>query len=323
MWIKRNWFPIGLFVAIATGILLAQTSVNLNPGGWTNRIIVIVLFLIAGVKLPTERIVQDLTNWRLHVFIQLFIFVITPVYFLSASLLFGDTLDGQILVGIYALAVLPTTVSTGVVLTQSSGGNAVAALFNAAVANVAGIIISPLLLSLLLSSSGRALPAEELLRTLQSLALNMLLPIIVGQALRAVASAWAKAHGKKLGVLSNLLILSIVLLSFVRIGADPRFIAAGADLLGPAVYVVVSHLILLSLAWAGARILKFEERDLITTLFVAPQKTLALGAPLLSIYFAGQDILGYALLPLIIYHTGQILIAGVLKGLPLMKRYAE
>lgn len=323
MWLKRNWFLVGLFLSIAAGIGLAQLDVDLNPGGWTSRIIVIVLFLIAGVKLPTERIIQDLSNWKLHLFVQVFIFIVTPLYFLSASLLFRDTLDGQILVGIYALAVLPTTVSTGVVLTQSSGGNGVAALFNAAVANVAGIIISPLLLSLLLSSSGRALPTDELVQTLRSLALNMLLPIIAGQGIRAVASSWAKTHSRRLGVISNALILSIVLLSFVRIGADPRFAAAGPALVAPALYVVFSHVVLLGLVWLAGRVLRFEDRDLITVIFMAPQKTLALGAPLLSIYFAGQDVLGYALLPLIMYHSSQILIAGILKGLPLMKRYAE
>ena len=323
MWVKRNWFVIGLFVAIAVGLLLAQLDADLNPGGWTNRIIVIALFFIAGVKLPTERILQDLTNWRLHLFIQLSVFVVSPLYFLTAGWLFSDAFDGQLLVGFYALAVLPTTISTGVVLTQSSGGNGVAALFNAALANVAGIIVSPLLLSLLLSSSGRALPTDELAGVLRSLALNMLLPVLLGQLVRNRAREVAVRWGKHLGNLSNLLILLIVVLSFVGVGGDPRFSRIGGELILPGLYVMVSHLILLALAWAGGKALKLGDRDLIATLFLAPQKTLALGAPLLAIYFAGQDVLGYALLPLIMYHPWQILVAGIVKGLPLMKRYTE
>lgn len=313
-WVRKNWFLLGLVVAMVTGFLLAERGQLLNPHGSTNRVIVLILFLITGLKLPSDRIKQDLATPRLHIFLQLFIFVLVPLYFLTAIPLFRNAMDGQLLVGIFALAVLPTAVSSCIVFTQSSGGNVVAAVFNSSLANTAGIFVSPLLLSLLLSSSGRALPISQLLDTLQSLALNMLVPIVVGQLARIWLREWATTNSKRLGVVSNALILLVVVFAFARTGANPDVAEYASDLIGPFFYLTGSHLILLALAYAGARLLRFEREDIITTLFVAPEKTLALGAPLLTIFFAGQEILGVALLPLVIYHPWQLFVAGILVG---------
>ena len=313
-WVRKNWFLLGLVVAMVTGFLLAERGQLLNPGGWTNRVIVIVLFLITGLKLPSDRIKQDLATPRLHVFLQLFIFVLVPLYFLTAIPLFGNAMDGQLLVGIFALAVLPTAVSSCIVFTQSANGNVVASVFNASLANTVGIFLSPVLLSLLLSSSGRALPTSQLLSTLQSLVLNMLVPIVVGQLARIRLREWASRNSKKLGVVSNALILTVVVFAFARTGANPDVATYAPDLIGPFFYLTGSHLLLVALAYLGTRLLKLNRKDTITTLFVAPEKTLALGAPLLTIFFEGQDILGVALLPLVIYHPWQLFVAGIMVG---------
>jgi len=319
-WLQKNWFLAGLLVALALGFLLAPWSEHISLGGWTSNVVVFTLFLIAGLTLPTDRIAQDLSRVRLHIYIQLFIFLLVPLYFQTARLFFAEQMEGALLVGIFALSVLPTTISTGVVLTQSSGGNSVAALFNAALANTAGILISPLLLSLLLSTSGRALPLTELLSTLRDLALNMLLPILLGQLLRIKLKHWVTKHKKKLGIASNSLILVIVVLVFSRTAADPRFTELARQLGWPALYIALSHLLLVALAILGAKLLRLPDEDQVAAMFMAPQKTLALGAPLLTIYFSGQSVAGFALLPLLIYHPLQILVAGILKALPLVRR---
>ncbi|MFW5814038.1 MAG: bile acid:sodium symporter [Spirochaetota bacterium] len=313
-WLKKNWFLVGLVVAMAIGFVLAERGALLNPDGWTNRVIVFVLFLITGLKLPSDRIGRDLATPRLHLFLQLFIFVVTPLYFLTAVPLFSGAMDGKLVVGIFALAVLPTTVSSCIVFTQSAGGNTVAAVFNAALANAAGIFVSPLLLSLLLSTTGRALPVSQLLATLQGLALNMLVPIVAGQLLRLQLRTWVSRRSASLSFASNLLILLIVLLAFAHTAANPAFGRYAAELPLPILYLLASHVLLLALAALGARLLKLERADRTTVLFVAPQKTLALGAPLLTIFFAGQDLLGVALLPLVIYHPWELFVAGVLVG---------
>jgi solute carrier family 10 (sodium/bile acid cotransporter), member 7 len=311
-WLKRNWFLIGLLLAMALGLGLGGWQRRLNPDGWTNRAVVLVLFLITGLKLPSERIGRQLANVRVHLLVQTFIFAVVPLWFLTAIPVFGDALDGQLLVGILALSVLPTTVSSCIVLTDRAGGNTVAAVFNAALANMGGILLSPLLLSLLLSSSGRALPADQLLSTLRGLALNMLLPIAVGQGLRFLAADWVRRRAGALGVGANGLILLIVVLAFARTAENPAFVNHARQLIWPGLYLMASHLVLTGLAWLSGALLRLGDAERIAVLFVAPQKTLAMGAPLLTIFFQGQDILGIALLPLLIYHPWQLLVAGLL-----------
>ena len=73
---------------------------------------------------------------------------------------------------------------------------------------------------------------------------------------------------------------------------------------------------MLSLAYTGAKLLRFPPENIISILFAAPQKTLAMGVPLLSTFFADSpEILGIALLPLIFYHPWQLLMSGFLPGL--------
>jgi sodium/bile acid cotransporter 7 len=315
-WIRKNWFLLGILCALVAGYFLAGRAESLNPGGWTNRIVILVLFLITGLTLPSDRIRQDLATPRLHVLIQLFIFVIGPALFLTAGLFFQDTMDGKLLTGIYALAVLPTTVSSCIVFTQAAGGNTVAAVFNASFANTVGIFISPLLLSLLLSNSGRGLPAGQLLGTLRDLALNMLLPIAVGQLVRIPVRAWIDRNRKKFGIASNALILVVVVLAFSRTASNPDFARYAGELPWALAYLAAVHILLVIMVRGASSLLRLSREDRITAMFVAPQKTLALGAPLLTLYFSGQDTLGVALLPLIFYHPFQLLVAGVLRSMP-------
>jgi solute carrier family 10 (sodium/bile acid cotransporter), member 7 len=322
--LQKNWFVIGILVALVLGVVFSGFGSSLNEGSWATTVLVVLLFLILGFTLPSETITTGLKNLRLHLFVQAFIFIVTPLYFLVTSFLFRDAMDGYLVIGLFALACLPTTISSCVVFTQVSEGNVVASMFNAAVANVMGIVLSPLILSFLLQGAGRALPPEEAIRIFQSLALKMLLPIAAGQVVRVFLKRIATEHRKKFGTASNVFILLIVFFAIARTAQDPAFIGSLREMILPFLFLAVSHVLLLALAYGGARGLRLPGPDVITTLYVAPQKTLALGVPLLSTYFAADPIvLGVAVLPLLFYHPWQLLVAGVIRSLPLMNRLKE
>lgn len=296
------------------GALFPQLADILNPGGSVTTLIVVALFLIAGYTMPSEQIVRGLTNARLHIYIQTFVFIVVPAYFYLTAQLFSGYLDGYLVYGFYALGVLPTTISSCVVFTQNTNGNAVGALFNAALANTVGVLISPLLLSLFLAGSRAAIPAEELLNILRSLLYTMLIPIGVGQILRRIAGAPAKHLRKILSTTSSALILLIVLLTVSRTSGQEEFLARISGIALPLVFLAFSHILLVVAAYGGARLLGLSHEDQVAAVFAAPQKTMALGVPLLSVYFASRpDILALALLPLLFYHPFQLFVAGLIR----------
>ena len=315
-WFAKNWFLIGLLAAVAVGLAAPRAGTAASLDGTTATVLVVVLFFLSGLSLPTEAIASGLRDVRLHLFLQAFIFVAVPLYFAASAALLWRGGDPRLLAGIYALAVLPTTVSSCIVFTQAARGNVVATIFNASLANVAGVFLSPLLLSLLLQQSGRALPADELLRVLTALALKMLLPFALGQLARARLRELAQRLRKAISVFMNASIVVIIWFSFSRPALDPTFAASLLRLWPLFGYLALSHLLLLGAVWGVTRALQLDKANTYTALFVAPQKTLAMGAPLLTTYFATMpDLLGVALLPLIMYHLWQLTVAGFLPRL--------
>jgi sodium/bile acid cotransporter 7 len=312
--IKRNWFIFGIFSALILGIIISDIGILLNRGSFFSTALVILLFFITGLKLPVDSIRSGLKDARVHIYIQLFIFAVVPLYFYLTTLLFKEVFGPQVLIGIYALACLPCTISSCIVFTQSAGGNVVATMFNAAFANIVGVVLSPLLLSLMLKTSSGSMPASELLGILQKLALMMLLPIGAGQFCRRWLGSFAVKQNKKLAVLSNIFILLILFFSFSKSAGDPEFSGNLKSLAGAYGYLAVSFLLLQGAASGGAALLHFKYEDRIAVTFTAPKKTLAMGVPLLTTFFASQpELLGIALLPLIFYHPWQLFISGILQ----------
>ena len=323
--LKKYWFLLGILVAGALGALLPQLAGSLNPRSLTTNGIVVLLFVITGLSLPTDAIWKGIRDVRLHLYLQLFIFVVTPAYFLSTLALLRGVLPETFNVGILALACLPTTVSSCVVFTQSAGGNAVGAMFSSTVANGLGVLISPLLLSFVLKGAQRALPPSEVARILLNLGLTILIPFAAGQLIRVLfARRFASRHRTELGVVSNSLILVIIFFAFGKSTLGGLFRHSALNLLLPFTYLALSHLLLVLASYAGARLIRLDTENRIAALFVAPQKTVAMGLPLLSAYFASSpDILVAAILPLLFYHAFQLLVAGLVRGSPLMARIRQ
>ena len=187
-------------------------------------------------------------------------------------------------------------------------------MFNAGLANILGIFISPLILSLLLRSGHTAaIEVSEMGRILLGLGMKMLLPLGAGQFVRRFFTDYADSRKKVFSKLNSTAILFIIFFAFSKAASHEGFLSLLADLPWPFVFLAVSHGILLLIAYTAARVFRFPKADQISVIFTAPQKTLAMGLPLMTAYFAAQpEILGIGILPLIFYHSWQLLFAGVL-----------
>ncbi len=313
--LKKNWFLCGIACAVVLALLVPAVGVVLNRGGALSTAAVVAIFVLSGLALPSEEMRRGLRNVRVHAFCQLFIFGAVPAYFaLTSGWLLGET-GAPLLWGIYALAVFPTTISSCIVLTQMARGSVATTIFNAVLANLLGVLVSPLLLTLLLRRAGHALPAEDVARIFLGLVAKVLVPFLAGQVLRLRLRAFAAAHRGRLSAAAGVLVLVVVFLAFCRAAGSDALRGAAPRLVWPMAYLAGSNVVLMAAAYAAARGLRFAPGDVTAAVFVAPQKTLAMGVPLLSTYFAAQpEVLGIAMIPLLFYHPWQLLTAGVAKG---------
>jgi solute carrier family 10 (sodium/bile acid cotransporter), member 7 len=291
------------------------------PGGplrpeVTTRVGVALIFFLQGLSIAPAALRAGALRWRLHLTVQLFIFLAFPIAVLLLDVAGGGLLHEDLRLGFIFLAILPTTISGCVVYTAAAGGNAPGALFNSIFANVAGVIITPLWAALLLSARGDAMPIAPLIG---EIALLLLAPLALGQLLRPVLRGRMRPHPRLLSIVPSVIILYIVFAAFARSVESGAF--RGAGILAPATAALLA-LALFSAATAAAmfmgRRLDFDTPDRIALIFCAPQKTLAAGAPMAQILFAGHPGLALILLPLILYHAVQL--AG---GAPLVARLRD
>ncbi|MEX2592507.1 MAG: bile acid:sodium symporter family protein [Anditalea sp.] len=264
------------------------------------------IFFFYGVKLDPKSLKRGLSNWKLHLLIQVTTFLIFPAIILLLNAGFGA--EGSLLwLGIFYLAALPSTVSSSVVMVSIAGGNLPAAIFNASISSIIGIFITPLWMEMFLSASGSGF---DLGSTFIQLILQILLPVMVGFSLHRLLGKWAAKHNQTLKKFDQLIILLIVFTAFSESFAQKMFgeqsfselfLLSGAMLLLFLCMMAVMNILSLYLG--------FSRPDRIAVLFCGSKKSLVQGAVMGKVLFPDPVVLGVILLPLMIYHALQ-LVAG-------------
>src|SRR6266403_5869327 len=212
----QNGFVIALLCSVALAFLFPSPGAR---GGWmhpdllNNAGIALILF-VQGLAMAVERMKAGASNWRLHVIVQSFTFLLFPIVglaFHEITRFIWPSEPSALRDGFLYLCVLPSTVSTSVVLTSVAKGNTPGAIFNAALSNILGVILTPLLVHLLMQASGQFSSFGPLLL---KITLLTLLPFALGMAIRPLVRKWVDAGRPMLNLLSNGVILLIVYTAF-------------------------------------------------------------------------------------------------------------
>jgi sodium/bile acid cotransporter 7 len=307
-WWRKNWFVTGLAAAVALGFALPGPGA---PDGWmrpalTTKAAVALIFFFQGLSLNLAELRAGIASWRLHIYVEGFVFVVFPLIGLLADATVFRFLPADLRTGFLFLCVLPSTISSCVVYTALAGGNTAGALFNASVSNVAGVVVTPLWIGAILSVGGHSFALAPVIGSIASL---VLLPLVIGQLVRPAIRATAAKATPILRIVSSVLILFMVYTAFAGSVAKGVWSGLGAGAIAGALVGSIGLFgLVLGLVWATTRSAGLDIKDRIAALMCAPQKTLAAGVPMAQLVFAGHPGLGLILLPVLVYHPVQLIV---------------
>ena len=309
---KKEWFLVGMVVAIALASVSAEVG---RSGGLIHLdkltgIGVAIVFFLHGLGLSPRAIKAGISNWRMHIYIQLATFLAYPLLWV----LFGDLLlanmPASLAFGFCYLFVLPSTISSSVAMTSVGKGNVPGAIFNASLSSILGIVITPLLIQLFMGFEGVEL---DLMASVVSIAKMLLLPMIVGQLARPLLLSFSQKHKAIVNKIDKYVILLIVYNAFCNSVANGIWSSFSIEMLVSSIALCsVILLCMVHLIQWGARRCQFERPDEVTSVFCGTKKTLAAGVPMATVIFGSDPALGMILLPIMLYHPIQIFYCAIL-----------
>lgn len=265
-----------------------------------------LIFFFYGLKLSPQKIKTGLKNWRLHLLVQACTFLVFPIIILCFYPLIHSEYDKNIWLAFLFLAALPSTVSSSVVMVSMAKGNIPAAIFNASISGLIGIIVTPLWLGLFLNNTGTSYDLGEIY---SKLIVEVVVPVIVGLLLHRYWVNLAQKYNSYLTLFDKSIILLIIYKSFASSFEDNVFSGIDTfDFTVIAVAVFGLFYVVYFLSGYISNQLGFSIEDKITAQFCGTKKSLVHGTVFAKILFPNPSTMGIILLPIMLFHAFQIFI---------------
>ena len=292
------WF-IPQFASGIPGSVLRQAS-TLGIG---------FIFFFYGLRLSPAKIRMGLGNWRLHLLVQATTFVLFPLIILAFYPFIQQQRHEILWLGLFFLAALPSTVSFSVIMTSMGRGNIPAAIFNASISGIIGVLVTPLWMGLFLQQTEVGFDFSEIYL---KLFLQIILPVTVGVLLQSRWHGFTAKYARGLSIFDQLVILLIVYNSFARSFGDSVFASVHlVDLILLVVFVVLLLFLVYGIVFLIAGWINFNREDKITALFCGSTKSLVHGSVFARVLFNDFAFAGMMLVPLMLFHALQIFILSI------------
>lgn len=263
------------------------------------------IFLLYGLKLNLKEVVRDISNWKLHLVVQLATFLLFPFLVLLFYPLALQWDFYPLWLSVFFLASLPSTVSSSVVMVSIAKGNVTSAIFNASVSGLLGVVFTPLLMGFFLASGTQN--EGESGEVVKQLLLKVLLPIVLGVLFNPLFKTIIQKYGKIIAEFDRLIILLIVYESFSAAFLRGIFSSIPTiQFLWLTLAVVALFFVVYEVVRFVSEKLKFSREDVITATFCGSKKSLVHGSLfVLVLGISPQDKVLF-LLPVMIYHSFQL-----------------
>jgi sodium/bile acid cotransporter 7 len=269
---------------------------------------IFVLFLLNGLRIDRREVVRGLANLRFLVPLTLWVFGVMALAGWGAWLATASWLDPSLALGFLFLGILPSTVQSATSYTSLARGNVALAVIAAAVLNIVGVFVSAPLFATLAGAAGGEIGVDAIGR----IALILILPFAIGQVLQVRLRDWIARRRSKVVLIDRGVIAMAVYVAVS--GSVEQNVWARLDGASWALLAVALTLFLLFGhvgAWIASAATRLPRPDRIAFMFAGGQKSVAIGVPLGAILFP-PEVAGLVLVPLLIYHLAQLVIAAPL-----------
>ncbi|GLB50158.1 bile acid:sodium symporter family protein [Neptunitalea lumnitzerae] len=307
--IKFNGFIVSLLCAIIIAYIVPEGSELLHVHDITN-IGIGLIFFFYGLKLSFKEVKQGLSNYKLHILVQCSTFLLFPFLVLLAKPFLVEGVGSMLWVGLFFLAVLPSSVSSSVVMVSLAKGNVPGAIFNATISGLIGVVVTPLWLGLVVQEVGNVSFIDVFVKLL----IQIIIPITLGLLLNKKYGHIAERRKGWISNFDKTIIVLIVYSSFshsflINLFEEMKW--------SHFVWLYIAVLVLFFLVMfivnvVSKKLLKFNREDNITALFCGSKKSLVHGSVMVNVMFGATPQGSLFIIPVMLYHISQILIIAVM-----------
>lgn len=301
-------FTTLLILTVIAATLLPPSGPVVPAVDAVTAIAIALMFFLYGARLSPRAVFDGLTHWRLHLLVFVSTFVLFPLLGLAIGTLPTSILPRDLAIGVLFLCFLPSTIQSSLAFTAIARGNVPAAMCSATLSNLAGTVITPMLVGVFLSGQQGTPMWDSIVQIVELL----LLPFGLGQLARPWIGGFVTRHKQILAMVDRGTILLVVYGAFGKAVSEGIWHTLPPQgLLAMLAIEAVLLAAVLYITRAASRGFGFDREDEIAIIFCGSKKSLASGVPMAGVLFAGPQ-LGMILLPVMLFHQMQLMVCAVL-----------
>nr|QKY15122.1 putative sodium/metabolite cotransporter (BASS4) [Polytomella parva] len=341
----KNFLTLGFIFSVIFGLACPAPGHHLydwkSKQGWKimTTINLCIIFFIFGLTLETKELVDALKGYKTLILGIISTLVITALTgFIFVNMDFSPKEFGY---GLAIFACSPTSLSAGVTCIIQGYGNAALGLMITVLTNILAIFITPLFVTLILSSKIKNIQVDSM-DLLLKLGVSICIPIVAGKVARDRVPKvldFAKKYKTPLYLFNNFQIICIVWMTLSHSQhelLEQRFYDILFAIMGAIgqhfFFLAINVIIAYALPFVGFRIPDAERKAFIIS---ASQKSLPTAAVIISYMPSGDEglgDLGLVAIPCIVFYIMQLFIDSFIaqgwaskyeKGQALTAKYAD
>ena len=307
--IPVDYFLLALAATVALAAVVPAHGRAADAVSVAATAAIALLFFLYGTRLSPQQAWHGVRQWRLHLLVLATTFVVFPLLGLAARALVPSVLTADLYTGLLFLCLVPSTVQSSIAFTSIARGHVSAAIVSASLSNIVGVVLTPLLVVLLMTTSGAPRVDGAAIR---DIVLQLLLPFAAGQLARPWLGGLIARYAAGLKVVDRGSILLVVYTAFAMGVVKGVWVSVDVwRLVSVTVVAAVLLAAVLAVTTVTGRLARLDRGDAIVLLFCGSKKSLASGLPMALVLFPAASV-GLAMLPLMIFHQIQLVVCAVI-----------